>query len=263
VEHTFAICAYEESPYLEETILSLMSQTIKSDLFISTSTPCEFLDNIAKKHGIPVFVNKERGGIGSDWNFAYNNSNTGYVTLAHQDDLYVPEYTETCLDLAEKYKNNLITFSKCSKLYKNKVRNFTPNLFAKDLILFTFFNFSHSITSSFLKKNILRFGNAIPCPTVMFNKENIGNFRFSPEFSINLDWNAWFELSERKGDFLFTKKRLVIHRIHDGSETVSGIKNNKRIIEDERMLKKLWPFPFSVLISFLYSLRPCHKRDLE
>ena len=32
--HTFAICAYKESPYLEECIQSLMNQTVKSDILI-------------------------------------------------------------------------------------------------------------------------------------------------------------------------------------------------------------------------------------
>jgi glycosyltransferase involved in cell wall biosynthesis len=263
LEHTFAICAYKESPYLEETILSLKSQKVKSDIFIATSTPSEFLDKISKKYGLQLLINKETGGIYSDWNFAYNNSNTKYVTLAHQDDLYLPEYTQTCLEFAGKYKDNLITFTQCSKLYKDKVCNVTRNLFVKDLILFTFFYFGNSISSQYFKKTILSFGNSIPCPTVMFNKENIGNFHFSDEFSINLDWNAWVNLAERKGTFVFVKKRLLLHRIHDMSETVSGIKNNRRVIEDEMMLKKLWPLPFSFLISYLYSLRPCHKRDLE
>ena len=38
-DHTFAICAYKESPYLEECIKSLKNQTIKSNILIATSTP--------------------------------------------------------------------------------------------------------------------------------------------------------------------------------------------------------------------------------
>ena len=41
--HTFAICAYKESPYLEECITSLMEQTVKSEIFIATSTPNKLL----------------------------------------------------------------------------------------------------------------------------------------------------------------------------------------------------------------------------
>ena len=38
-EHIFAICAYKESPYLEECILSLEKQTRKSSIIMVTSTP--------------------------------------------------------------------------------------------------------------------------------------------------------------------------------------------------------------------------------
>ena len=37
--HTFVICAYGESPYLEACIRSLLSQTEKSRILCATSTP--------------------------------------------------------------------------------------------------------------------------------------------------------------------------------------------------------------------------------
>ena len=38
-KHTFVICAYKESAYLEECILSLKQQTVKSNIIMITSTP--------------------------------------------------------------------------------------------------------------------------------------------------------------------------------------------------------------------------------
>ena len=46
-DHTFAICAYKESPYLEECIKSLKNQTIKSNILIATSTPNDYIKGIA------------------------------------------------------------------------------------------------------------------------------------------------------------------------------------------------------------------------
>ena len=34
--HTFAICAYKESQYLEECIKSLQNQTVKSNIIMAT-----------------------------------------------------------------------------------------------------------------------------------------------------------------------------------------------------------------------------------
>ena len=41
--HTFAICAYKDSPYLEACIRSLKSQTVPSEIICTTSTPSRYL----------------------------------------------------------------------------------------------------------------------------------------------------------------------------------------------------------------------------
>ena len=45
-KHIFAICAYKESPYLEECIVSLKNQTVKTDILLATSTPNEYIENL-------------------------------------------------------------------------------------------------------------------------------------------------------------------------------------------------------------------------
>ena len=52
--HTFAICAYKESKYLEECIISLKNQTVQSNIIISTSTPNEYITNIANKYNLQI-----------------------------------------------------------------------------------------------------------------------------------------------------------------------------------------------------------------
>ena len=92
--HTFAICAYKESAYLEKCIKSLKNQTIKSNIILVTSTPNDFLEEISKKYNLPYFINKGEKGITQDWNYAYKMADTELVTIAHQDDVYLPEYAE-------------------------------------------------------------------------------------------------------------------------------------------------------------------------
>ena len=45
--HTFAICAYKESPYLEACIRSLKRQSVKTGIILCTSTPGAFLEELA------------------------------------------------------------------------------------------------------------------------------------------------------------------------------------------------------------------------
>ena len=69
--HSFVICAYKESPFLEECIQSLEKQTVKSTIKMVTSTPNEYIADMAKKHNIELIVNEGQGGIVQDWNFGY------------------------------------------------------------------------------------------------------------------------------------------------------------------------------------------------
>ena len=42
-KHVFAVCAYKDSPYLEQCIRSLKAQTVPSHIIICTSTPAPTL----------------------------------------------------------------------------------------------------------------------------------------------------------------------------------------------------------------------------
>ena len=56
--HTFVVCAYKESEYLEQCVLSLKSQSVSSQIMIVTSTPNAMIEGIARKHDLPLIVNE-------------------------------------------------------------------------------------------------------------------------------------------------------------------------------------------------------------
>ena len=87
-KHVFAVCAYKDSPYLEQCIRSLKAQTVPSHIIICTSTPSSYIDRLAWKYGLQVYVRQGESNIKDDWNFAYSMAEGGLVTIAHQDDMY-------------------------------------------------------------------------------------------------------------------------------------------------------------------------------
>lgn len=124
-DHTFAICAYKESPYLEECILSLKNQTVKSNIIMATSTPNEWIQGLAEKYEIPLYINTGEGGIAQDWNFAYRQAKTDYVTIAHQDDIYEPNYLKMIFGELKKGKDPIVVFtimvnSEMEKKFRNQ-----------------------------------------------------------------------------------------------------------------------------------------------
>ena len=62
-DHTFAICAYKESEYLEECIKSIKKQSLKSNIIMVTSTPNDFIKNMAKKNDIVLYINEGEAGL--------------------------------------------------------------------------------------------------------------------------------------------------------------------------------------------------------
>lgn len=252
-DHTFAVCAYKESAFLEDCILSLLSQTVKSNIIIATSTPNEHINGIAAKFDLPVFINTGEKGIGGDWNFAYSCCKTPLITIAHQDDIYEPDYTEQMLKSINSSDNPILYF--CSygelrngqKVYKNKLLN------AKALMLSPL-KFRFAQKSRFIRRRILSLGNPICCPAVTYVRPNVGENPFSNNYLSNIDWEQWEIQSRKKGSFVYEPKPLMCHRIHSESTTSEIIgESNGRTSEDYDMFARFWPKPIARLITKYYS----------
>lgn len=251
-QHTYAICAYKESHHLEDCIKSLLNQTVKSRIIISTSTPNEHIKKLCEKYKIEMYINEGVKGIGGDWNFAYSKAETPLITIAHQDDIYEPEYTQKMLEYINHSKNPIIYFCGYFELREgNKVYSNT-NLNIKKLLLFPlkirlFWN------SRFVRRRILSLGNSICCPAVTYVKKIVGNNPFSNDYLSNIDWQQWEILSRKKGSFVYNCHPLMCHRIHQESTTTEIIGESKRTVEDYDMFCKFWPKPIAKIIAKVYS----------
>lgn len=247
--HTFAVCAYKQSPYLEACIQSLCEQTLKSHIVIATSTPNDFIYGVARKYHLEVFTHPD-GGIANDWNFALHCADSEYCTLAHQDDVYLPEYLEGCITKMDKRKNPLIAFTDYQEIIDQKRMPVNLNLKIKETLLFPLRHFDDS---RFVRRRVLSFGSPICCPSVTYHMKALRNFRFDPSMSVSLDWDAWERISALDGSFCYVAKPLMLHRIHELSETTNAIQDNRRSREDLRMLRRFWNRTFAQLIFRFYS----------
>ena len=250
--HTFVICAYKESPYLGECISSLLKQTVKSRILIATSTPNEYITRTDAEYEIPVIVNKGQGGIVQDWNFAYKQADTPYVTIAHQDDVYFPEYTEQMLGQMKKERRPLIWFSDYAEIRNGKIVRKNKLLQTKRLMLIPL-RFRAFWKSRFIRRRVLSFGCPICCPSVTFARENLPKTVFQVGFRSAEDWQAWERLSKLKGSFIYNKGIFVGHRIHQDSETSHILQDNQRQKEDYTMFCKFWPKWIARILTKAYS----------
>lgn len=251
-KHTFAVCAYKESPYLEECVQSVQNQTVQSKVIITTSTPNEYIKQISEKYNVPLYINEGEKGITQDWNFAYKMAETDLVTIAHQDDVYLPNYAEQILELNEKAKNPLILFTDYAELRNGEVVSNNRLLKVKRILLFPlrlplFWN------SRFVRRRVLSLGCPICCPAVTLVKDNLPEQVFQAGFRSDEDWEAWEMLSKKKGAFAYTKKIGMYHRIHEESETSVILGDNARTKEDYIMFQKFWPEFIAKILAKAYS----------
>lgn len=247
--HTFAICAYKESEHLEACLKSIMNQTVKTNAFISTSTPNEYINNLAKKYKLKVYETGAKSDIQDDWNYAYNKANTKLVTVAHQDDVYENNYAEEILKKYYSTKDiNIIVTDYVP--YKNNQKSKDLNFRIRKFMKFT-------LRSKFLSKFrffkvlSLSMGNSICCPGVTYNKEKLGDTIFTSDLKFSLDWDTFLKIARMKGRTIYIPKYLINYRVYDGATTKEFIVNNTRQNEDITMFSKIWPkFIVKIIMKF-------------
>ncbi|MDD6551340.1 MAG: glycosyltransferase [Lachnospiraceae bacterium] len=251
-DHTFVICAYKECHYLSELIESLLAQTVKSEIIIETSTPNAYIKDIADKHGIKVYVNQGKKGITEDWNYAMSIADTNLVTIAHQDDIYLPDYTKTMLRYMEKAKHPLIFFSDYAELRNGDVVKENQNLKVKRFLLRKLEK-QKNWSKKGVRRRSLSLGDAICCPSVTYYMSNLPKPLFADHFEASEDWEAWERLSKIDGDFIYAPEILMCHRIHVESATTKVIGENRRRTETFEMYRKFWPMWIAKILTDAYA----------
>ena len=239
-DHTFVICAYKESPYLRDCIASLKAQTVQSNIIIATGTPNEYIRGIASEFGLPLHVNEGETGIGQDWNYGYGASDTALVTIAHQDDVYDPDYLKTALASLNARKHPLIFFTDYGELREGVFVNNNTLLRVKRLLIFPM-RIKFLSGFRFWKRRVLSLGDPICCPSVTFVKKSLPNPVFRTRFKCTLDWDTWERIANIKGEFVYSHRILMHHRIHTESETTKLLADNVRAKEDYQMFCRFWP----------------------
>ncbi|MFC4726849.1 glycosyltransferase family 2 protein [Coralloluteibacterium thermophilus] len=252
-DHSFVVPAYRSSPHLADCLASLASQTLAgSEIVVSTSTPSGELEALAARFGARYAVHAPNAGIGRDWNMAVAQARRRWVTIAHQDDLYLPDFVAKTMRVAEAAPDASLVLTDYVELLGETERPRTRMLRIKRLLLELGFLGRRSIRREADKLRLLRFGCPIACPSVTLGPGATG-VTFREDLKVDLDWEAWIRLARRPGAFCFVRERLMAHRIHAESETSVGVRGGVRAREDAAMFASLWPTPIATLLARAYA----------
>ena len=252
MEHTFAICAYKESEYLQECIESLLEQTEKSHIFIATHTDNAFLRQMAERYDLPVFVNEGESGITQDWNFALSKVTTPYATIAHQDDVYEPTYTQEVMKRMRAARHPLLCFTDYFEIRNGARVTDSTMLRIKRMLLFPLRAriFDRSI---FVRRRCLSLGDPVICPSLAFALSNLTQPLFQNHMLASEDWEMLEVVSRQKGDFMYIPRMLTGHRIQEESTTTEALSGGIRAKENLEVLMHFWPKPIARFINHFYN----------
>lgn len=257
MKHTFSICAYKDSPYIEDCIVSLENQAIKSNIIMCTSTPSSYLSKLAERHGIRLYVREGKSSLFDDWNFAaekaVSETNAELVTIAHQDDIYERNYTRALAKAVRIYPDMSLfctryrTIDKDGKLIQGRAEHVKR-------VLRTLLRMRRLADKRIIKRSALILGNGICCPSCTYNIKLTGLPVFKNKEHFVIDWETLLRLADEPGRFVCVERELMDYRIHDGAETKKNIDNHNREHEEYAVFKGIWPAPVAWLIMRFYRL---------
>ena len=250
---TLVICAYGECEYLEECIRSIIKQTVRPRILISTSTPNEHINSLAEKYRIKVCVNPDGGQI-KDYNFAMKQGDSPLVMLMHQDEILHPEFVRRVLWELNRTKDPIIAFTNYIEMHNDRIdKRASLMVWIKRIMLLPMCIKPLARTGHF-KRLIQLLGNPITHPTVVCVRNKMPETCFKEEFKASMDWDLWERLSKEEGSFAYVSKVLLYHRMNDANQTSKLFKgSNPRYMEEYEIFNRFWPKTVSGLIMKLYS----------
>ena len=234
MKHTFVILAYNESDDLEECIKSVVNQSVKSNVVIATSTPNDYIIDLASNYSLGVMVNKAKSNKGRDYNFSVNSFDTELITIAHQDDLYDRNYTKEILKCYKKHNNATIIFTDNYEINNNIKIKKSKKLFWKRYFLFPL-RFKFFQNKKFFKVRSLRRDKYICTSSITFVKKNISKDIFPTNLKFDNDWKGLLDLAKENTRFVYLTKKLVGYRV------VEKKYNKVKEQEDEAIQSSLYP----------------------
>lgn len=252
-DFTFVVTAYQECEYLEEAVKSLVRQTVKANILISTSTPNAFIQDIADRYHIRVCVNPDGGQI-KDYNFAMAQPDTELLMLMHQDEILVETFLEKVLRALNYAKDPIIAFTNYLEMHHDEVDQ-KPSTMIRIKRMMLWPMAVHGWHDKWIcKRGIQLLGNPITHPTVVCVRNKMPEVVFQEKYKASMDWDLWERLSRQKGSFVYVKDVLLYHRMNDLNQTSKLLRTTNARYEDEfEIFHRFWPKPIVKLLMVFYS----------
>lgn len=237
---TIVVCAYKECEYLEESILSVINQSVKTRVVISTSTPNDFINGLAEKYHLEVWVNPD-GGHAKDYNFAIQKTSTPVCIMAHQDDLMHSDFVKKSMEAINDSDRPIIAFTDYKEMHGTTIDKVDSQMVRIKRFLLWPMKIKWLSNTVFGKRLCQCLGDPITHPSVTYIKSEMPEDCFREQYQSAMDWDLWERLSKQPGRFVYVDEILFFHRMHEQTATAKLIGNSgRRSEEDYELLCRFW-----------------------
>lgn len=235
---TIAIPCHNGAAHLEPLLHSLLAQTRQDfELLLvddeSNDGSVALAQRVAgsRLHIAPA---QPRAGLAANFARAAALATTPHFCLAHQDDVYEPEYLDRLL--AALHGEPAAPFAHCSATAIDGDGNAitaAAERFKRGLA-------QRAVDASPAQLyRLLWRGNFVCCPSVLFRTDAfraIGGF--DTRLSFALDWELWFRFARTGHRFVTTLEPLVRYRRHAANATSSATRSLRRFEEELQVLQQ-------------------------
>lgn len=207
---TIAVTVYNRREFILDAIESALAQSVPVKVIVVEDCGPDpgLRDFILKKFGnrIEYFRNPKNRGLFDNWNACVESCRTSWLSILHDDDLLVPDFVATMLDLAEKAPGRALYHCHAAIIDENGKTIFTQSVAWNeswreiDLVEMAGPDFTMYFA-----------GNLFSIEAA----KKIGGFR--PNSYYSGDWDFWFRLALH-GGAARTSAAVAMSRMHLGPE---------------------------------------------
>lgn len=229
------IPVYNGERFISQTIESLLDQSHPNFRLTciddcSTDRSLEIIRRFDDER-ISIRTNSSRIGLARNWNRALDTAtDTPYLVIAHQDDLYEREFLAQMIDLMESHPRAFMGHCRTLSIDESGSPVALPAAIYKE----TFWPRTH-VSERPINEEIrwLQEGNYIVCPTVMFRRSALSSIgRFNEQLEFVTDWEYWLRGLFAGFTIAGLRSQLVRFRRHPWTATRALEKTFRRYEEE-------------------------------
>ena len=233
---TFAIPFYSGIRWLPRTIESLLAQRDPGwrAIVCDDGSPEAGAEDLVRAVGDPRLTyqrNPRNLGMADNWNRCLELAETELVTLLHDDDELLPDYTGVVSAAAARHPDATALYTHAEIIGEDSRPRFSFPDFVKARLVDPSPRAEVVLAGERGLRASLR-GNFITCPTLSYRKSRLGALRFSAAYRFVLDLELTTQILLAGGTIVGCPEVCYRYRRHQGNATLGFTRSLYRFEEE-------------------------------